>query len=653
MFKKVSIRTKLISVMAIVISIMMAAVTIVTIQLFKNEVKDILQRETAQKVEFLNSFIDNYLQTPMTLVENTAKDVTVAKTDAQKEALENMLDQRASGVKGVLGLHVAFDGDKKLYSSENLKLAKDYDANERDWYKAAKAANGQVVVTDPYKDAITGRQIVGVSQALKNGRGIVTIDLDLDFIEEIVSGIQIGEKGYAFVLDKDGKVLYHPDYDQGKSLKDMAFYQPFMEHKFVETKIDGNDAYLNRFYNEKMNWQIGSYYSKHEIVSAYEGLIVPIIIVNLLCIIIMGSIFYVLITKFLKPLSRVTEVASHVSQGNLKERIHVQTEDEIGKLSISFNEMTDGLKQMIHQVDDTSAQLNNFSTDVSASVEENVQSIHQVTSHIQEVAHQSKEQLASAQYVQDAVNEMGHEVTNITENIDDVKVASHQAETKTTEGVDVMADMKQQMTQIELSAKQTADHFKDLMAVANDIDTFSKVISDIADQTNLLALNASIEAARAGEHGKGFAVVADEVRKLAEQTNHSAGQIQSLVSTIQHKGATAHASIEMSNVAVVEGMSQIASANDMFNDIHLMMDDLSMKVETTRQVVQSLQQRKEETIASVEEIALSTKHVNENIEQVAATTEEQNASMEQMAVAAEQLATQAQQLQQTIRRFDI
>lgn len=42
MFKKVSIRTKLISVMAIVISIMMAAVTIVTIQLFKNEVKDIL-----------------------------------------------------------------------------------------------------------------------------------------------------------------------------------------------------------------------------------------------------------------------------------------------------------------------------------------------------------------------------------------------------------------------------------------------------------------------------------------------------------------------------------------------------------------------------------------------------------------------------------
>lgn len=653
MFKKLSIRTKLITLMAIVIALMMTSSTVVTINLFKNEVKDILQRETAQKVEFLNSFIDNYLQTPMTLVENTAKDVTVAKTDKQKEALENLLEQRASGVKGVLGLHVAFDGDKKLYSSEHLKLAKDYDANERDWYKAAKAANGQIVVTDPYEDAITGKQIVGVSQQLKNGRGIVTIDLDLAFIEDIASGIKIGDEGYAFVLDKDGNVLYHPDYDQGESVTDFSFYKDFMANKFIETENRGEDVYLNRFYNEKMNWQIGSYYSKDEITKAYKGLVLPVTILNTICILIMGALFYLLITKFLKPLSRVTKVASQVAEGNLKEHIDVKTEDEIGKLSMSFNDMTDGLKEMIHHVDDTSNQLSHFSADVSASVEENVQSIHQVVSNIQQVAHQSKEQLASASYVQDVVNEMGREVSNITENMDGVKDASKQAEMKTTEGVNVMENMQTHMTQIETSAQQTSAHFNDLMDVANDIDKFSKVIGDIAGQTNLLALNASIEAARAGDHGKGFAVVAEEVRKLAEQTNDSACQIQSLVSMIQHKGATAHESIHTSNKAVVEGMNQIQSANEMFNEIHRVMDQLAEKVDTTQSVVESLQQRKEETIASVEEITLTTTRVNHNIEQVAATTEQQNASMEQMATAAEQLATQAQQLQQTIRRFEI
>lgn len=653
MFKKLSIRVKLIALMFIALTIVMVVITYTTLQFFKAEVEEILQQETVEKVEFLNEFLESHLATPIALVENTANETHSVNNREGKAALEKELQLKAGSIDGVLGLHIAFEGDNILYSSENLTLASDYNSNTRDWYIDAKANPEQVLVTDPYVDAITGNLIVGVSKAMKNGAGVVTLDLDLAFLEDIISTITVGETGYTFVFDDNGNVLYHPKYAQSESMVDVPFYQAFMNDTHIETEQDGETVYINRYYNELMNWQVGSIYPQSDIENKYRGVIAPVTVLNAFCIFLLMAIFYGIMTKFLKPLKTITAFAEKVAEGNLKDRIVIRTEDEMGQLSASFNHMTSGLKDMIHSVDNTSDKLHVFSSDVSASVEENVQSIHQVVENIQLVADETREQLISAQHVEQAVAEMGNEVTQIAHNLDEVRQATATAEQQTNEGVIVMDTVLTQMQQIDLSAKQTVEKFNELLTVANEIHTFSQVISGIADQTNLLALNASIEAARAGEHGKGFAVVADEVRKLAEQTNDSAGEIQALVATIQKTGVVANNSIEASGAAVVEGTKQIESASKMFDTIHKVMSELANKVKHTEIAMASLQQRKEQAVSSVAVITVATQKVSDNVEQVAATTEEQNASMEQMAVAAEQLAMQAKDLQETIKKFEI
>ena len=98
-----------------------------------------------------------------------------------------------------------------------------------------------------------------------------------------------------------------------------------------------------------------------------------------------------------------------------------------------------------------------------------------------------------------------------------------------------------------------------LADAAQKIGEVVALITDIADQTNLLALNATIEAARAGEAGKGFAVVASEVKNLANATAKATEEISAQIGGIQ--GATEEAVQAIGSIGgIINQINEISSA---------------------------------------------------------------------------------------------
>ena len=214
---------------------------------------------------------------------------------------------------------------------------------------------------------------------------------------------------------------------------------------------------------------------------------------------------------------RLNEIAS--GDGDLTQRLQIQSQDEMGALSGAFNLFLDKLRGTISQVvtavegtRDTAQQANYVSGQTRDRLQYQFREIDQVAA---------------------AFEEMHATSANIADRAGQAVEAADEAEHAAQHGKAVVEESLQAMDALMNYISDAKPQVERLAENSNNINKILDVIKGIAEQTNLLALNAAIEAARAGEQGRGFAVVADEVRNLASRTQESVGQIHGVINELQ------------------------------------------------------------------------------------------------------------------------
>ncbi|MBM5191274.1 methyl-accepting chemotaxis protein [Vibrio parahaemolyticus] len=234
----------------------------------------------------------------------------------------------------------------------------------------------------------------------------------------------------------------------------------------------------------------------------------------------LGMVFLLLRTV-LKPLNDIKDAMAQIASGDgdLSQRIQINTQDEIGQLANAFNEFVSKIQATVSQVIDSSNTLR--------------QEMANLSSLTETIADSTVSQQRDSEAVAAAVHEMQVTSRNVSESANEAAVASQTAN-------DELSNTNVILEQTVGSIRDLAGEIESASHVINtldndvsDIASVLDVIRGIAEQTNLLALNAAIEAARAGEQGRGFAVVADEVRSLASRTQQSTGEIQAMIEKLQ------------------------------------------------------------------------------------------------------------------------
>ncbi len=330
-----------------------------------------------------------------------------------------------------------------------------------------------------------------------------------------------------------------------------------------------------------------------------------------------------LLRRRLRPLGALVTQARALGAGDLQARMAVDSDDEIGELASSFNQMGEALSTMVARIRQAAQQVSSGAQNLSGLSSGAYEGIEQQSGEITSMA--------------GAVEEFSATSSNIADNMRETERMANGSAQQTRIGEAAMAEASAAIEQVAGSLTGTATVINTLGQRSQEIGGIVAVITAIADQTNLLALNAAIEAARAGEQGRGFAVVADEVRSLASRTRQATTEISAMIGSIQDETSTAIQAMDKGNLLMRDGLERNAKV-------------VAALAEIAAQTRQAGEQFTAITTAAEEQSSTATV-LSRNLQSIAQANGEQRQVVSDLAQTARQLEGLAKELWNEVDRF--
>lgn len=573
-------------------------------------------KTTARDIEALLQNYKNIAKasgSDMTLIGNIPNEVRVKKVEQLAKQYGftsgNLLDKKGVSIK---------DGT---------------DFSDRDYVKAA--LNGKTNISDVTLSKYTNTYGISIAAPLiSSGRiiGVVYYRADVDFMNDIVKHISVGQGSYAYILDKNNNVIAHKNekYIMNDKYKEMI-------PKDIKNCISSQNGSMTCAYDgdkyvcgyskiDKMaNWRVVIASPESAYDSDILRFVKKLVISDIIALIAAIIVALIIAKAISRPIIHVKEVLSALSQGDFSIQIKdTKNKDELGILQNSAASLNRTISDILTQAgeilghmadyDLTSADMKNYPgkfDELASSINSIKAILNGMIMNIQNssvnVEGGSKQLAEAASMLSEGTMSQAASLQKLVTEVENVVGSINRNSEKVVIVNESLGNLNGEIRDGDRKMQELLNVVNSVEEMSEDIKKIVNTIDGIAFQTNILALNASVEAARAGDSGKGFAVVAQEIGSLATKSSDASKKTAELIEKCI-KGidsAKEYAVVTSDSLTkIVSDSSNIANTFDeMSKDNEIQAKNanaIRSEIENISQVVQSNTATAQQTAASTE-----------------------------------------------------
>lgn len=541
------------------------------------------------------------------------------------------------------------------FASDNLA--------QQDWFKKIMDNNGKATWLESrvkgFGDGTGGgTPTFGVGRVLKNTstnnvQAVLLMEVNLDAIGNELAQIQMGEGGQTVMLSPDQKLVY--DADRAKIGQDnsLGITKDALSQDKGHLQNDKKDMQLAYYKSTKTGWYLVGAMPVAELVRDAKTIFGMTWVMAFIAMIIAVVIGYFIVRMIGRPLVTLRNLMKEGEQGNLTVRMKVTSEDEIGQLSLSFNEMMEKITALVQQTNNSAQEVLDTATELSEASKKTATSAKEIAVATEEIANGA----SSLAVESERGNELTHNIAVQMKSVVDANVvmgtSAADVQKSSEQGITYMNELIGKTNSTEAMTRSMVEKVDNLKESTRSIRKILDVLNNMTKQTNILSLNATIEAARAGAAGKGFMVVADEIRKLADQSRQSIEVVGQITEKIQKEIDETVSVLSQAYPIFQEQILSVKEADSIFKQVQTHMGGFISQLSEVTESISQLESSQMVLTEAMSNVSAVAQQSSATSEEVASLSSEQLNISSGLVKLSDKLEELSNSLKESLSRFRI